>query len=207
MNISEFIKLYDEYESINQFVFEMGENPTTELGSQLIERRADLIKEIATGVDTIVETIESIKSTNPRTIKIKYVRDIPHVKINTIGDWIDLFVADDIRLETGEYRAIPLGVAIQLPTGYEAIITPRSSTFNRYGIIMTNSVGVIDETYCGNNDEWHFPALCLKNGGTYIPKNTRIAQFKIVKHQPSIEFEIVNDLGNENRGGFGSTGI
>ena len=79
--------------------------------------------------------------------KIIYERDFPHVNINTIGDWIDLFVADDIRLETGEYRAIPLGVAIQLPTGYEAIITPRSSTFNRYGIIMTNSVGVIDETY------------------------------------------------------------
>ena len=97
-----------------------------------------------------------------------------------------------------------MGVAIQLPEGYEAIVAPRSSTFKKYGIISTNSLGVIDESYCGDNDEWRFPAYSLT--GTYIPKDTRIAQFRIIKHQPEFEFETVDALDNPDRGGIGSTG-
>ena len=116
-------------------------------------------------------------------------------------------------MEVGEKKLIPLGVAMQLPKGYFAEIVPRSSTFSKYGIIMTNSVGIIDESYCGDNDEWRFPAMALypndfRNGKTccFIPKNERIAQFRIVKKQPKIEFIRVEELGNEDRGGIGSTG-
>lgn len=120
------------------------------------------------------------------------------------GDWIDLRAAKSIVLEKGEYALIPLGVAMELPEGYEAIVAPRSSTFKRHGIICVNSIGVIDESYKGDNDEWHFPALAVRD--TTVMMNERICQFRIIKHQPPIEFEVVESLGNDNRGGFGSTG-
>jgi len=136
-------------------------------------------------------------------IKIKYCRDIEPLKTFKSGDWIDLRCAEDISMAKGEFRYIPLGVAIQLPKGYEALVVPRSSTFKHYGIIQTNSIGVIDESYCGDDDEWHFPAYSLK--GTHIAKNERIAQFRIIKHA-DMELITVDSLGNENRGGLGSTG-
>ena len=137
-------------------------------------------------------------------IKIKYLRDIPELKKVEVGDWIDLYCGEDTILKPNEYCIIPLGVAMKLPEGYEAIVAPRSSTFKRYSIIMTNSIGVVDNCYCGNDDEWGFP--CYATDFTKIPKGSRIAQFRIVKSQPEIEFETVDLLTGVNRGGFGSTG-
>lgn len=120
------------------------------------------------------------------------------------GDWIDLRLAETITLKKGEYQLLSLGVSIKLPKGYEALVAPRSSTFKNYGVIMANSIGIIDETYCGTNDIWRFPALATRD--ITIPADTRIAQFRIIKHQPKIEFIIANKLSNSNRGGIGSTG-
>lgn len=140
-----------------------------------------------------------------KTINIKYVKDGME-KIEQIenGDWIDLRIAEDVTLEAGEFKLIPLGVAMMLPKGYEALVIPRSSTFKKYGIIQANSVGLIDETYCGNNDEWYFPAYATRN--ISIPKNTRICQFRIIEHQPYVSIVEVTELSEVNRGGFGSTG-
>lgn len=140
----------------------------------------------------------------PKEIKIKYTRDIEKIHEIEVGDWVDLRVALDTYMTEGELYHIPLGVAMQLPEGYEALVIPRSSTFKKYGIVQANSVGLIDETYCGDSDEWHFPAYATRE--TFIPKNTRICQFRIQKHQPAIMLKEVEHLGNENRGGFGSTG-
>lgn len=148
-------------------------------------------------------------------IKIKYFTDIDKLKlIDDKSDWIDLRAAEDVEIEEGQYKMIPLGVAMQLPDEYEAHVVPRSSTFKNYGIIMTNSTGIIDNSYCGDEDQWQFPAYCLeprhfKDGKkvTLIKKNERICQFRIVKKQPVIVFEECEFLGNENRGGFGSTGV
>lgn len=120
------------------------------------------------------------------------------------GDWVDLRLAETVTLKKGEYQLLSLGVSIKLPKGYEALVAPRSSTFKNYGIIMANSIGIIDETYCGTNDIWRFPALATKD--ITIPADTRIAQFRIIKHQPKIEFIIADKLSNSNRGGIGSTG-
>lgn len=140
-----------------------------------------------------------------KKIKIKYVREGVRL-LRTIknGDWCDLRAGEDITMEAGEYRLIPLGVAMQLPKGYEAIIAPRSSTFKRWGILLANSLGVIDESYKGDNDEWHFPAIAMRD--TTIHKNDRICQFRIIKHQPKLAFRIVTRLCNPDRGGIGSTG-
>ena len=138
-------------------------------------------------------------------IKIKYIKDDMEkiVQIDK-GDWIDLRVAEDIYLEPGEYKLIPLGVAMSLPSNYEALLIPRSSTFKKYGVIQTNSIGLIDETYCGDNDEWLFPVYATR--AVVIPKNTRICQFRILKHQPLVAFAEVEHLSETDRGGFGSTG-
>jgi len=140
------------------------------------------------------------------TIKIKYlVPDLHTVKEISNGDWIDLRAAEDIHMKQGEFKLIPLGVAIQLPAGYEAIIAPRSSTFKHFNVLMTNSIGVVDESYCGDNDQWMFPAYAAKD--TYIKKNDRICQFRIIEHQPQVKLETVTTLGNQDRGGIGSTGV
>ena len=137
-------------------------------------------------------------------LKVKYLADIEPLQEIWQGDWVDLRCAEDMDIKAGEFAMIPLGVAIQLPKGYEAIVAPRSSTFGKYGIIMTNSIGIIDESYCGDNDQWRFPALAVRD--TNISKNERIAQFRIIRHQPYVDIEQVEKLGNEDRGGFGSTG-
>lgn len=140
-------------------------------------------------------------------IEIKYLGDIP--PLDYIGgkksNWIDLYCAETLKLQKNHFYMIPLGVAMKLPEGYEALLLPRSSAFKNYGIIQTNSIGVIDETYCGNDDEWKLPVLATKN--TFIPKGTRICQFRIFEHQPDIEFNEVEDLQSPSRGGFGSTGV
>lgn len=120
------------------------------------------------------------------------------------GDWIDLFTAEDTELKAFDFKLIPLGVAMKLPEGYEANVVPRSSTYKKWNVIQANSFGVIDNAYCGNDDQWMFPAIALKD--TFIPKHTRICQFKIMQNQPNIQFNFVHELEDKNRGGFGSTG-
>lgn len=139
-------------------------------------------------------------------IEIRYLSDrIERLcYIDGKSDWIDLRAAEDIEMKAGEFRLIPLGVAMRLPAGYEAHIVPRSSTFKNFGVLQTNHMGVIDESYCGSNDQWFFPALAIRD--TVIHVNDRICQFRIMEHQPSITF-VENDLlDNRDRGGFGSTG-
>ncbi len=139
-------------------------------------------------------------------IRIKYFTDrIEKLKyIDGKSDWIDLRAAEDVSLKQGEFRLIPLGVAVELPKGYEAHVVPRSSTFKNFGVIQTNSCGVIDETYCGDNDQWFMPVLAMRD--TEIHTNDRICQFRIFEHQPALEFEETDRLEGKDRGGFGSTG-
>ncbi|MCR5303040.1 MAG: dUTP diphosphatase [Lachnospiraceae bacterium] len=139
-------------------------------------------------------------------IRIKYLSSkIDKIKApDKKSDWIDLRAAQDVTMSAGEYRLIPLGVAMELPEGYEAHVAPRSSTFKNFGIIMPNSVGVIDRSFCGDNDEWCMPAFALRD--TEIRVNDRICQFRIEKNQPAIGFVEVESLGNPDRSGFGSTG-
>lgn len=139
-------------------------------------------------------------------IRIKYFTD----KIDKLeyiagkSDWIDLRASEEVTLKAGEFKLIPLGVAMELPQGYEAHLVPRSSTFKNYGILQTNSCGIIDCTYCGDEDMWRMPVYATRD--TVIHVNDRICQFRIVENQPKIVFDEVESLGNANRGGFGSTG-
>ena len=144
---------------------------------------------------------------NTETIKIKYHTDeIEKLRyIDGKSDWIDLRSAEDVELKEGDFKLISLGVSMELPKGYEAHIVPRSSTFKNFGIIQTNHQAVIDESYCGDNDIWRYPVYALRD--TVIHKNDRICQFRIIEHQPTIEFEEVDTLGNKDRNGFGTTGV
>lgn len=141
-----------------------------------------------------------------KNIKVKYFSD----KVSKLeyiagkSDWIDLRAAEDVELKQGDFKLIPLGIAMQLPKGYEAHIVPRSSTFKNFGVIQANHMGVVDESYCGDNDQWYFPAIALRD--TSIKASDRICQFRIMEHQPQLIFEAVDTLGNEDRGGFGTTG-
>ena len=139
-------------------------------------------------------------------IKIKYHTDeIEKLRyIDGKSDFIDLRAAEDVELKSGESKLISLGVSMELPKGYEAHIVPRSSTFKTWGILQTNSIGIIDESYCGDNDIWKMPVYATRD--TVIHKNDRICQFRIMEHQPTIEFDEVEHLEGEERGGFGSTG-
>ena len=137
-------------------------------------------------------------------IKVKYMRGVHKIERFNVGDWIDLRAAEDVDLKAGEFKLIPLGVAMELPLGYEALVAPRSSTFKKLNILLANSIGIIDESYKGDNDEWHFPAYAVK--ATKIHKNERICQFRIIQHQPLIHLIEVEHLGNADRGGIGSTG-
>lgn len=138
-------------------------------------------------------------------IKVKYLTDIKRLEKISVGDWIDLRSGYDYTLKKGDLKLIKLGVAMQLPEGYEAIIAPRSSMTKKFGIIQANSIGVIDNSYCGENDEWGLFAYAIRD--TEIHKGDRICQFRIQKNQPEIRFEEVETLGNADRGGFGSTGV
>lgn len=139
-------------------------------------------------------------------IKIKYLnQEIKRLEyIEGKSDWIDLRAAERAELKAGEYKLIHLGVAMQLPAGYEAHIVPRSSTFKTFGIIQTNHCGIVDNKFSGPGDWWHMPVYALRD--TVIEVNDRICQFRIEKNQPVIEFEEVEELEAEDRGGFGSTG-
>lgn len=139
-------------------------------------------------------------------IKIKYFTNkIDKIQKIDKGDWIDLRSSENIKLKAGEFKLIPLGVAMKLPKGYEAHVVPRSSTYKNFGIIQTNHQAVIDESYCGDNDQWYYPAYALRD--TTININDRICQFRIIEKQPEITFEEVSFLTDKDRGGIGSTGI
>jgi len=146
---------------------------------------------------------------NYEIIQIRYHDDFPGEPLEKIetfeqGDWIDLRTAEDVDLKAGEFKLISLGVSMKLPDGYEAHIVPRSSTFLKYGIIQTNHMGVIDNSYSGDNDIWRFPALAMRD--THIPKNTRICQFRITRKMNPVALVEVDHLDGPDRGGFGSTG-
>lgn len=143
-------------------------------------------------------------TTNTKILNIRFHDEVYNIEKH--GDWFDLRNIEDITMERGDFKYISLGVSIELPKGYEAIIAPRSSTFKRYGIIMTNSIGIIDEDFKGDNDIWHFPAFCLWRKAE-IPAYSRLCQFRIIEHQPDIAFTISSELCNKDRGGLGSSGI
>jgi dUTP pyrophosphatase len=147
-----------------------------------------------------------IRRNQPMQIKIKYFNSTTE-RISKIdkGDWIDLRSAIQCEIKAGEYKVIPLGVAMELPKGYEGHMLPRSSTFKNFGIIQTNHCGIIDESYCGDNDEWKMAVYAIRD--TKINLNDRICQFRIIEKMPSIEFVEVKTLDNEDRGGLGSTGV
>lgn len=138
------------------------------------------------------------------TIQVRYHEGaLPIAKLPQ-GDWIDLRAAETVDMKAGEYRLISLGVSMKLPTGYEAHVAPRSSTFKKWGILMTNSVGVIDESYCGDEDLWYFSALAMRD--THIERGDRICQFRIMPKMQAVTLETVEFLDSPNRGGFGTTG-
>ena len=146
--------------------------------------------------DTIKEKLQ---------IKVKYFdKEIPKLQKIKQGDWIDLRAAETVELKQGEFKLIPLGIGMKLPKGYEANVVPRSSTFKNFGILQTNSYGVIDESYSGNDDQWFFPALAMRD--TKIEKGDRICQFRINKKMPEVDFVEVEFLDEVSRGGHGSTG-
>lgn len=156
-------------------------------------------------------------------IRVKYFEDAVKLEKIKKGNWIDVYANKDVFVRVGERAMIPLGFALELPQGWEAHLAPRSSTFKTWGIIQTNSVGVVDDTYIGDNDQWHMPVFCLqgkhaekcssesldgiKHEGTWIKKGEKIGQFRIMEVMPEIEFEEVESFGNADRGGFGTTGI
>ena len=137
-------------------------------------------------------------------ISIKYFEDIEPVEKISVGDWIDLRAAERVEMKKGDYALIRLGVGMILPDGYEAHVLPRSSTPSKFGIMLANSMGVIDNSYSGDNDEWKFPAVAIRD--TVIEKGDRIAQFRLMENQPKIEFVTVDRLNENSRGGIGSTG-
>lgn len=143
-------------------------------------------------------------------VNVKYFENFKGEKVDPInridkGDWIDLRANETITLHKGDFRLIPLGIGMKLPDGYEAHVAPRSSTFKNWGIIQTNSIGIIDNSYSGDNDQWMMPVLATRD--TLIARNERIAQFRIVEKQPMIGFNVVEHLEDADRGGFGSTGV
>ena len=139
------------------------------------------------------------------TITIQYLNDeVKRLEKIEKGDWIDLYVAKETVCVKGKVTLVHLGCAMKLPEGYEAHLAPRSSTFKNFGVIQANSVGVVDNSYCGPNDWWYFPAIALDEDKV-IPKGAKLCQFRIVKKQPELNF-VEGTLIGEDRGGFGSTG-
>ena len=137
-------------------------------------------------------------------ILINYHNSPYKLEVIEKGDWCDLYVTENVTMKAGERRYISQGISMKLPQGYEAIMAPRSSTFKRYGILQTNSIGVIDNSYCGDDDYWLGCVYATRD--ITIPANTRCFQFRLIKTQPMLHITSVDSLGNENRNGFGSSG-
>lgn len=150
-------------------------------------------------------------------MRIKYFEGATKLEKITKGNWIDVYSNKDMFVPVNERAMIPLGFALELPQGWEGHLAPRSSTFKTWGIIQTNGIGVVDDTYIGDNDQWHMPVYCLQHKtaeviddveqkGTWIKKGDKVGQFRIMEVMPELEFEEVESFGNADRGGFGSTG-
>lgn len=140
-----------------------------------------------------------------KRIRVKYfVPGLDPIQKISVGDWIDLRAGETVTIKKGDYYLIRLGVGMILPEGYEALVLPRSSTPYKFGIMVANSMGVIDNSYCGDADEWKFPAVAIRD--TVIRKGDRIAQFRIIENQPRLVFDTVSNLKPNSRGGIGSTG-
>ena len=139
-------------------------------------------------------------------LKIKYhVKELEKLRyIDGKSDWIDLRVAENVSMKQGEYRLISMGISVEIPKGYEMLIVPRSSAYKNFGILQTNAIGVVDESFCADNDIIHMPILAMRD--TEIHINDRIGQFRLMPHQPEVHFIEVDHLDNEDRGGFGTTG-
>ena len=137
-----------------------------------------------------------------QTIQIKYGKNA--FPLERHGAWIDLAIPETIHMERGEFRILPFNISMKMPDGYEGHIVPRSSTCKNWGLLMANSMGIIENDYCGDDDVWGFPAYATRT--VTIPEGTRIAQFRIERTMGLIKFEAVPTLGYENRGGYGSTG-
>ena len=137
-------------------------------------------------------------------IKIKYHNDVERIDILAQGDWLDLRAAERVEFKAGEHKLISLGVSVQLPQGYEAHVTPRSSTFKHWGLLQPNSPGIIDESYCGEADIWFWSAYATRD--TVVEKNDRICQFRLVAKMPRPQLLEVEHLDGASRGGHGSTG-
>ena len=139
-------------------------------------------------------------------LKIKYhVKELEKLRyIDGKSDWIDLRAAENVSMKQGEYRLISMGISVEIPKGYEMLIVPRSSAYKNFGILQTNAMGVVDESFCGDNDIIHMPILAMRD--TEIHINDRIGQFRLMPHQPEVHFIEVDHLDNEDRGGFGTTG-
>ena len=147
----------------------------------------------------------SMFSNRGKRIRVKYfVPGLEPIQKISVGDWIDLRAGETVTIKKGDHYLIRLGVGMILPEGYEALVLPRSSTPYKFGIVVANSMGVIDNSYCGDADEWRFPAIAIRD--TVIKKGDRIAQFRIVENQPKLTFETVSNLKPNSRGGIGSTG-
>ena len=140
-----------------------------------------------------------------KIIIVKRVGDVPMPERIAVGDWIDLCNSEDVSINTFECKPIPLGVCMKLPEGYEAHLLPRGSTYKNFGIIQANSMGIIDESYCGDNDQWFMPAIALR--GTFIPKGSRICQFRIMPKMEKVKFVETFQMLDKDRGGYGSTGV
>lgn len=156
--------------------------------------------------ETVIST-DNIITPDGIPIRVKYHSDTYALKYEggeEKSNWIDLRCAEDVELKAGDFKLISLGVSIELPQGYEAYIVPRSSTFKNYGILQTNGIGIVDTSYCGDNDVWRMPVYATRD--TVIKKNDRIAQFRIMERQPKVVFVPTYSLQNESRGGFGSSG-
>ena len=141
-----------------------------------------------------------------KKIKIKYHdADMELLQKISQGDWIDLRAAETVELKRGEFKLISLGVSMKFPDGYEGHVVPRSSTYKNFKVIQANSMGVIDNSYSGDDDVWMFPAIALED--TKIEKGDRICQFRMVKSMTKVRLDEVNYLDDQPRGGFGSTGV
>ena len=154
--------------------------------------------------ENLSEIMEQASLWPPLDIKVNYHCFPYELELTPQGDWVDLYVAEDTHLHEGEFKYISLGISMELPQGYEAIVAPRSSTYKRWGLIQTNSIGVIDNSYNGDNDIWMMPAHATR--AVDIPAGTRLCQFRIQKKQPMVRFVSVDSLGNEDRNGLGSSG-
>lgn len=142
---------------------------------------------------------------NMLDIKIKYkAESVPRIETLSKGDWIDLACPYSLEYKKGDNVTVNFGVAMELPSGYEAHLAPRSSTFQHTGLILTNGVGVIDNSYNGDNDYWGAKFYAVRDG--VITGGQRLCQFRLMENQPELTFTEVHHLGNEDRGGYGSTG-